>query len=194
MPPVERCSDEQRDTDVLPICEHAIADPELPRWSYAASKIAGEAAVFAAAHEGGFAPVIVRFHNVYGPRMGPTHVVPDFLERCRRRDDPFPIFGSNQTRSFLYVEDAGRALRCVLDAARGGAQGVYNIGTAVETRIGDLARTVFDVTGHHPTIEERPPPPGSVSRRLPDVGKLEALGFRPRFSLEDGVRSCWRGA
>lgn len=176
----------------------AIDDIALPRWSYAASKIAGESAVFAAAHEGRFAPLVVRFHNVYGPRMGPTHVVPEFLARCRRRDDPFPIFGSDQTRSFLYVEDAGRALRCVLGATRDEGShrsgGIYNIGAAIETRIGDLARTVFDVTGHHPKIEERLAPPGSVSRRVPDVAKISALGFRPQVSLEDGVRKCWTGA
>lgn len=172
----------------------SIDDIALPRWSYAASKIAGESAVFAAARDGAFTPVVVRFHNIYGPRMGPTHVIPEFLARCKRRDDPFPIFGSDQTRSFLYVEDAGRALRIVLDAGRRGAGGTYNIGAEIETKIADLARVVFDVTGHRPRIDERPAPPGSVSRRVPDVTKLTALGFRPTVALADGVRACWQSS
>lgn len=67
----------------------AIDDIALPRWSYAASKIAGESAVFGAAKLGGFTPIVVRFHNVYGPRMGPTHVIPEFLARARAKVNPF---------------------------------------------------------------------------------------------------------
>ena len=169
----------------------SIGDIALPRWSYAASKIAGESAVFGAARKGGFAPAVVRFHNVYGPRMGPTHVIPEFLQRCRQRVDPFPVYGEEQTRSFQYVEDTAQALRIVVaDAARSGG-GITHIGSGEETRIGDLARLVFEVTGHRPRLDLRPAPPGSVARRVPDVRKLARLGFRPRVGLEAGLRACW---
>lgn len=164
----------------------------LPRWSYAASKLAGESAVFGAASEHGLQPVVVRFHNVYGPRMGPTHVIPEMLLRVKQRADPFPIFGPEQTRSFLYVEDAGRALLTVLEAALGGASGLYNVGSPHETRIDELARTIFDVTGFHPRLDPLPAPPGSVARRAPDISKLARLGFAPRVGLEQGIRACWR--
>jgi UDP-glucose 4-epimerase/UDP-glucuronate decarboxylase len=170
----------------------SIADVALPRWSYAASKIAGESAVFGAAPLGGFTPVVVRFHNVYGPRMGPTHVIPEMLERCARRVDPFPIFGSDQTRSFLHVADAARALLAVLDAALGGSGGIVNVGSGEETRIGELARRIFAVTGFHPRIDEHGAPPGSVCRRVPSVARLAALGFRPEISLDAGLAECWR--
>jgi nucleoside-diphosphate-sugar epimerase len=169
----------------------SVADIELPRWSYAASKIAGESAVFGAAPLGGFTPAVVRFHNVYGPRMGPTHVIPEMLERCRQRVDPFPIYGSDQTRSFLHVSDASRALLAVMDAALAGNGGIYNVGCGTETVIGELARLIFEVTGHHPALDEQSAPPGSVRRRVPDISKLAALGFRPEVSLEDGLRGCW---
>lgn len=170
-----------------------IADSGLPRWSYAASKLAGESAVLSAAREHDFAPVVLRFHNVYGPRMGPTHVVPEFLARCRERTDPFPIHGPEQTRSFLYAEDAARAVRTVADAvlADPTRAGVWNIGAARETPIAELARLVFDVTDHHPRIESLPAPAGSVTRRVPDVAKLAALGFQPEVELEQGLRRCW---
>jgi UDP-glucose 4-epimerase/UDP-glucuronate decarboxylase len=170
----------------------SIADIALPRWSYAASKIAGESAVFAAARKGGFAQVIVRFHNIYGPRMGPTHVIPEFLQRCKQRVDPFPIYGSEQTRSFLYVDDAVESLRLVLDDALRNGGGITHIGSGEETGIGRLAELVFQVTGHHPAVDERPAPPGSVARRVPDVNRMTALGFRPKTSLEAGLRACWK--
>jgi UDP-glucose 4-epimerase/UDP-glucuronate decarboxylase len=169
----------------------SIADIALPRWSYAASKIAGESAVFAAAAKSGLAPAVVRFHNVYGPRMGPTHVVPEFLERCRRKADPFPVYGEEQTRSFLHVGDAARALLVVLESALAGDAGITNVGSSEETRIGDLARLVFEITGHRPRVERRPAPPGSVARRVPDVRRLAGMGFRPDVGLADGIRGCW---
>jgi UDP-glucose 4-epimerase/UDP-glucuronate decarboxylase len=171
----------------------SIADIELPRWSYAASKICGESAVFGAAKIGDFTPVVVRFHNVYGPRMGPTHVIPEMLARCKAKTDPFPIYGADQTRSFLYIEDAGRALLAVLGAAREKKGGLYNIGAPLETKIGDLARIIFDVTGHKPKLDLKPAPVGSVQRRVPDIAKITKLGFVPRVGLAEGVRTCWRG-
>lgn len=171
----------------------SIDDIELPRWSYAASKIAGESAVFGAARLGGFTPIVVRFHNVYGPRMGPTHVIPEFLTRARQRVDPFPVYGADQTRSFLHVEDAGRALRAVLGAALEDKGGLYNIGSDIETAISALAELVFDVTGFHPKVDARPAPPGSVRRRVPDTSKLRALGFAPKRQLREGIAECWAG-
>lgn len=172
----------------------SIGDIALPRWSYAASKLAGESAVFAAARTFGCAPAVIRFHNVYGPRMGPTHVIPEFLERCRAGTDPFPVYGPEQTRSFLYVDDAARAVLDVCDAIRRAPErgGIWNVGSERETVIADLARAVFEVTGHRPRVDARPAPPGSVARRVPDVTKLAGLGFRPRVELDQGLRACWR--
>jgi nucleoside-diphosphate-sugar epimerase len=170
----------------------SISDIELPRWSYAASKICGEAAIFGAAHAAGFTPVILRFHNVYGPRMGPTHVIPEMLARCRAKVNPFPIFGADQTRSFLYVEDAGRALMHILRAAPHEHGGIYNIGSAVETTIMDVARIIFELTGHRPELNIKPAPSGSVQRRVPNVAKLIKLNFEPQVALADGIRACWK--
>jgi UDP-glucuronate decarboxylase len=171
-----------------------IDDPKLPRWSYAASKIAGESALFSAARLAPFAPIVARIHNVYGPRMGPTHVVPEMLARCHARVDPFPVAGADQTRSFMYVEDAARALILLIEAGARRERGVWNVGSSVETRIDDLARLCLLISEHDAALEPRPAPPGSVARRVPDVRKLAKLGFVPRVALEDGVRACWQAS
>lgn len=174
----------------------SIADPELPRWSYAASKIAGESAVFAAAR-GSFVPLVARVHNVYGPRMGPTHVIPELLARFHGRVDPLTVFGVEQTRSFLHVDDAARALLCLAQASPAsqtssdGARGVFNVGSEDEISIGALVAKMAAICEHHPRIDERPAPLGSVARRVPDTRKLRALGFAPRIDLDAGLRECW---
>lgn len=169
----------------------SISDPELPRWSYAASKLAGEAAVFAAAR-GSFVPLVARVHNVYGPRMGPTHVIPELLRRFLGRVDPLAVFGVEQTRAFLHVDDAARAFVCIAQAASRGARGVFNIGSEDEISIGELVKRMSAVAGHAPRIDARPAPPGSVARRVPDTRKLRALGFAPRVDLDTGLRECWQ--
>jgi UDP-glucose 4-epimerase/UDP-glucuronate decarboxylase len=101
------------------------------------------------------------------------------------------VYGEEQTRSFLHVGDAARALLVVLESALAGDAGITNVGSSEETRIGDLARLVFEITGHRPRVERRPAPPGSVARRVPDVRRLAGMGFRPDVGLADGIRGCW---
>ena len=167
-----------------------IDDVALPRRAYAASKIASEAAVFGAARVGDFTPVVLRFHNVYGERMGTTHVIPEFVRCGLERMDPFPIHGPEQTRSFLHVSDAARALRTILGSIASSPEsgGVYNVGCTEETVIRDLAELVFDAVGYRPRVEEHPASPGSVARRVPDVARLTALGFAPDVGLAEGIQ------
>ncbi|HWN15299.1 MAG TPA: NAD-dependent epimerase/dehydratase family protein, partial [Candidatus Dormibacteraeota bacterium] len=83
-----------------------IPDVAAPRFAYAASKMLGEVAVIHTARARGLRAVIGRFHNVYGPRMGTDHVIPELSLRALRRDDPFRVFGSEQRRAFCHVSDA----------------------------------------------------------------------------------------
>ena len=62
-----------------------VPDPANPRWSYGASKIAGELVVVHTRAAHGFEYVILRYHNVYGPAMGWDHVVPQFISRLVAR-------------------------------------------------------------------------------------------------------------
>lgn len=159
-----------------------------PRFAYAISKLVSEAAVSHAARAKGIPYVIARFHNVYGPRMGTDHVIPELSLRALERPDPFPVYGISQSRAFCYVDDAVEAMQRLMrtDAAVGQ---IVNIGTDTETGIGDLARLVLRIAGHDAELVALPPAPDSVDRRCPDITRLRALtGFTPRVPLEEGVR------
>jgi len=168
-----------------------IEDVAAPRFAYAISKLLGEAAVIHTAPARGIPYVIGRFHNVYGPRMGADHVIPELLLRAIRRQDPFTIYGVDQSRAFCHVDDATEAMAALMatDAAMGQ---LVHIGTDTETGIGDLAKLVLRVTDFHPALDSQPAPPSSVTRRCPDITKLRALtGYEPAVSLEEGVRRTY---
>ncbi|TDB74777.1 MULTISPECIES: NAD(P)-dependent oxidoreductase [unclassified Micromonospora] len=169
-----------------------ISDITAPRFAYAASKLLGEAAFLHTARARGFDTVVGRFHNVYGPRMGADHVIPEMSLRALRGVDPFPVPGADQYRAFCHVDDAVEAmLRLMANPAAAGQ--IVHIGNdREETNIGDLAKLVLTVAGVSPVIEAAPAPPGSVARRCPDLSLLRALtGYEPAVSLEQGVRSTF---
>ncbi len=164
----------------------SIDDPGNPRWSYGASKLHGEVAVHSAARQYGIAHTIIRYHNVYGPRMGDKHVVPDFLMRARRGE--FTLFGGEDTRAFLYIDDAVEATLLVAES-EGCIGETVNIGGSRETRIVDLAEMMMRAGGWSGELVVHPSPEGSVKRRAPALAKLRQLtGFEEKWGLEQGLR------
>ncbi len=166
-----------------------ISDPFNPRFSYAGSKIAGELLVINYARKYDFSAVVVRYHNIYGPRMGFEHVIPQFCLRLARREDPFRVFGGDNTRAFCYVDDAVEATARLMDSAEAGGRTV-NVGNdREELAIVDLAKLLFEVVGVTPRLDVQPAPTGAVGRRCPDVTKLRKLtGFEPRVPLREGLK------
>ncbi|SCL27066.1 dTDP-glucose 4,6-dehydratase [Micromonospora pallida] len=169
-----------------------ISDITAPRFAYAASKLLGEAAFLHTARARGFETVVGRFHNVYGPRMGADHVVPEMSLRALRGADPFPVPGADQYRAFCHVDDAVEAMLRLMAAPAAAGQIVHIGNDREETNIGDLAKLVLRVAGVSPAIAAEPAPPGSVTRRCPDLSRLRELtGYEPTVSLEEGVRSTF---
>jgi len=162
-----------------------IKDSKNMRWSYAAGKIASEMATMAAANQYGLPATIIRFHNVYGPRMGSQHVIPEFLERLKKED--FTLFGADNTRSFIYVRDAIVATAAAA-AADESENEIVHIGTSVEVTIRELAQQIMAISGIRGNLKIHSAPKGSVSRRCPDTRFLrEVIGFTPEISLYEGL-------
>ncbi len=166
----------------------AFTQPMPVRFSYGTSKFMGEVLCAQFSRQADVPCTVVRYHNVYGPRMGRRHVIPEFIERLRRREDPFDVFGGQETRAFCYIDDAVEAtLRVATTPACQGA--LVHVGNPhEEIRIEELARRLMELMGAHAEIRERGSRSGSVSRRCPDISRLTALtGFEPRVSLRDGL-------
>jgi UDP-glucose 4-epimerase/UDP-glucuronate decarboxylase len=166
-----------------------VADVTAPRFAYAISKLAGEAAFVHGARAKGFSAVVGRFHNVYGPRMGADHVIPEMALRALRGEDPFRVWGADQYRAFCYVDDAVEAVLRLMDTPAATGRIVHIGDDTAETNIGDLAKLVLRLAGTSPALAPMPAPPGSVARRCPDLGSLRVLtGYEPSVTLDEGVR------
>jgi len=169
----------------------SVPDVTNPRYSYGGGKIASELAVMAYARAGTIdRAVIVRPHNIYGPDMGWDHVIPQFAQRMAALpmgERAFPIQGSGlETRSFCYISDCVSGL---LTAWRHGEdRTVYHLGNpAEEHTISDLAHMVGAWYGREVDVVPGVLPPGSPTRRCPDISRLRALGWEPEFSLDQGL-------
>lgn len=180
---------------VVPTAEDApfsIPDPHNPRYSYAGCKQISELMVLNYGRTAFERTLIVRPHNVYGPDMGHEHVIPEFVCRMKTLAGEgdgvirFPIQGSGvETRAFVYIDDFIDGLSLVLE--KGEHQGIYHVGTREEMAIGELAALVGRYFGREIEVVPGELAAGGTPRRCPDISKLEALGYSPRYSMERGL-------
>ena len=145
--------------------------------------------------------------NLYGPgdNFHPqnSHVLPALIRRFHEavRDgaEVVTIWGSGKPmREFLHVDDMAEASLFVLDLDRD----VYaantqpmlshiNVGSGTDVTILELAQTVADVTGFKGRIQTDPSKPDGTLRKLMDVSRLAAMGWRARIDLRTGIEQTY---
>ena len=182
--------------DVLPVPESARAQPLNP---YAVSKLAAEHYVRAIGDQVRIETVILRVFNAFGPgqTLLPAHppVVPHFLRQVRGGGSVV-LHGSPpgaQTRDFIYVDDVVEAL--IRAGSMGGISGsTFNIGSGRATPILELVKAVERAVGRSAIVLQSPEQSGGVGRLCGDIRAAERMmGWKPRFSLDDGLRRMLQG-
>jgi GDP-L-fucose synthase len=161
---------------------------------YAIAKIAGVKLCEAYNAQYGRQYVAAMPTNLYGPNdnydLQTSHVLPALIRKAHearaRGDAEFVVWGSGTPmREFLYVDDLADA--CVHLMARGYDGPLVNIGTGEDVTIRELAETVMDVVGFEGRIVFDASKPDGTPRKLLDVGRLHAQGWRHRFALREGI-------
>ena len=166
----------------------AIQDIGHPRFTYAATKLLGESGFLNYGRVCDFDATVVRYHNVYGPRMGFKHVIPHLAQRFLDGETPFKVYGHDQTRSFCYITDAVEGTVLAMESEKSAGE-IYHLGTMDEISIEDLIIEAGNIMGFEGTYTNAPTYPGSVSRRCPDITKARTqLGFEPKVSWKDGLK------
>jgi nucleoside-diphosphate-sugar epimerase len=163
-----------------------IDSPLNLRWSYAASKTVGEVATIANLKQFGLNSLILRVHNIYGPRMGNNHVIPDLVDKFLNGN--FEVHGANESRAFMYIDDLiPILLKVIFDTAKFTSR-IFHIGSSKETRIEDLADLIMKqlkIKGKIIPIEKFA---GSVSKRLPDTSLIKDYFFYEETELKNGLQ------
>ncbi len=180
------------DPEVVPTPESA---PKAPISPYGVSKLAGEYYMRALAALRGFEAVAMRYANVFGPRQDPKSeagVVSIFVSRLLE-DRPLTVFGNGlQTRDYVFVRDVARANVLASTAAVPAGDGIdataFNIATAKQTNVLEVAEMVGRVMGRKPEIEFAPARAGELFRSSLDVSKArKVLGWKPEVGFDDGL-------
>jgi len=136
---------------------------------------------------------VLRLANVFGPRQDPTGeagVVPIFCGRVLAGKQPVIYGDGTQTRDYVYVGDVVAAF---LAAADRGRPGTWNIGTAIEVSVLDLARIIAETAGRQVEPVFAPMRPGELQRSALAVERARVdLGWHAKTGLADGVRAVYQ--
>jgi dTDP-glucose 4,6-dehydratase len=162
--------------------------PYRPRTPYNASKAGGDHAVRAYFETWDLPITITNCSNNYGPFQFPEKVIPLFVTNALD-DRPLPMYASTQNRrEWLHVRDHCRAIELALE--KGAPGETYNVGSAVEASIEEIADRVLELTGKPESLKTIVPDrPGHDRRYLLDSSKIERdLGWEPEIGFEDGLR------
>ena len=158
---------------------------EKPRTSYMLSKAYGEALCT----QSNIPFLIIRPNNIYGPRMGMAHVIPQLLKKAFTQDDDgyLEVYSLRHTRTFCYVDDAVIGTVSAMESEKAAGQ-IYHIGNEEEINMELLTKYIGKILKYSGDYENAITFPGSVARRCPNIKKAELdLNYLPKFKWRDAV-------
>jgi GDP-L-fucose synthase len=184
-----------------PIREEALLSGPLEptNEAYAIAKIAGIKLVQSYRRQFGCRFISGMPTNLYGPgdnfSLDSSHVLPAMLRKfheAKRAGRPtVTLWGDGSPyREFLHVDDLADACHLLVETYDSGD--IVNIGCGQDLMIRDLAATVAEVVGFRGAINWDTSKPNGTPRKLLDVSRIFALGWRPRIGLAEGVRSTYQ--
>jgi GDP-L-fucose synthase len=162
---------------------------------YAIAKIAGIKLCQAYRQQYGLDFISAMPTNLHGPGdnfdLESSHVLPALLRKVHEArmagTGTIEIWGSGKPlREFLYVDDCADALVYLL--THYSDMGHINVGSGEETSIAELARTIATAVGYEGQFRYDSAKPDGMPRKLLDVGRLTALGWRAQTGLPEGIR------
>jgi GDP-L-fucose synthase len=166
--------------------------------AYAIAKIAGIMAVQAYRRQYGSAWISAMPTNLYGPGdnfdLQSSHVLPAMIRKfheAKVSGRSVELWGSGSPRrEFLHVDDLADAVLYLL--SHFDSDETINVGVGEDVSIRELAAIVAEVIGFDGDVVWDASKPDGTPRKLLDTSKLQALGWRPRIDLRDGIAPTYR--
>jgi nucleoside-diphosphate-sugar epimerase len=158
-----------------------------PDQTYGFAKLAGE---FLAQYAEGTQVTIVRPFSGYGSDQALDYPFPSFIDRAKRKADPFEIWGDGeQTRDWIHIDDVVGA---TLAAVEQEVPGPVNLCTGRPTSFNELAKLVTTEAGYSPAFRHLTAKPSGVHYRVGDPTRLLSF-YEPKVTLEEGIRRALAG-
>lgn len=166
---------------------------------YAIAKIAGIKLCEAYRNQYGCNFISVMPTNLYGinDNYHPenSHVLPALIRRFHeakiKQTPEVSVWGSGKPlREFLYADDLGDA--CVFLMENYNEAEFVNIGTGEDLSIADLAQLIQEIVGYSGKLTFDPSKPDGTPRKLMDVSKLHALGWKHKTTLHEGIAKAYQ--
>jgi GDP-L-fucose synthase len=166
---------------------------------YAIAKIAGLKMCEAFNRQYGTKFVALMPTNLYGPNdnydLKTSHVLPALIRKAHeaklRGDDVLTVWGTGKPRrEFLHVDDLADATLFVLE--RDVSDGLLNVGVGTDLSIWEIAQRVAQIVGFDGRIVFDSSKPDGTPRKLLDVSRLAAMGWRARVGLQEGIEATYR--
>jgi len=181
--------------------EYLLTGPLEPtnEW-YAIAKIAGIKLAQALRRQYGFNAISAMPTNLYGPGdnfdLETSHVVPALIRKFHDAvvtgATEVTVWGTGSPkREFLHVDDLAEAAIFLMSNYDDGE--IINVGTGIDITIRELAEAIGTVTSFRGRILFDSSKPDGMPRKVLDVSKISAMGWRPKRSFEEGIREtyCW---
>ncbi|HRJ73244.1 MAG TPA: GDP-L-fucose synthase [Terrimicrobiaceae bacterium] len=166
--------------------------------AYALAKIAGIKLCQAYARQHGKNFLSGMPTNLYGPNdnfdLHTSHVLPALIRKVHEAaqcgDKTLTVWGTGTPRrEFLHVDDLADA--CLFLLENYDSPEIVNIGCGEDVTIRELAETVCDVLGFPGELVFDTSKPDGTPRKLLDMTRMFALGWRPKISLREGIRDAY---
>lgn len=155
---------------------------------YGWTKLTGER-LAAEARKAGLPVTVVRPFSGYGEDQADLFPFRAIIERARRREDPFVIWGDgNQVRDWIHIDDVVAGMLAV---AESGMEEPVNLCTGIGWSMAELAHMACNVVGYLPKFEYLTDKPAGVAYRVGDPTRFFRI-YRPRVSLDQGVARALR--
>jgi len=176
--------------------EYLLTGPlETTNEAYAIAKIAGLEMAKFYCKQYGVNFISAMPTNLYGPNdnfdLKNSHVIPallrKFYEAVRYKKDEVVIWGSGKPkREFLFIEDLADALLFLMENYN--EESYINVGTGFDISISELVNIIKNISGFQGKVVYDSSKPDGTPRKLLDISKISSLGWKPKTSLEEGLK------
>lgn len=177
---------------VYPIYDEAVSEKHAtgPLDIYGLSKLTGERLCNEFHLRTGIPTIVCRFFNAFGPNETNPHLIPEIQRQVLGGNRKINLGNLKPKRDFIHTYDMAEAVRTLLDKVDSGID-TYNLGRGIEYAVTEIVDAFSQALGEPIEVEVDPARVRKVERMhlLADVSKLKLLGWEPKISIEEGIKT-----